>query len=361
MLSINYPFILFALKRLNYLPYELVKMIMEIILDRSPIDIYETCGLFTICYNNKVYFCAFFGGKFCIEEFKFPNVKRIALHLIFDHYQYFILTHDGNLFKMDYTDKEKLFERYTIESVTRVEFPGPIIDFGCTKDCLYAITNKNIFFLLNDRFYEIKLLIKDLFFESIQCGKLHCMLLTRDGSVYVYGGNLCGQKGLGDNDQHDWDKLSKVDIPPAIFINTRDDRLCAMTTKGVFVWGSNKCKMLGFESNGNNVCTPTLLEGIKMIKYCKSTTLFMTHNGNIHMIKKCPTIKCQNNKLSNIFDVDKLREIDIPNIKNIVCNERSCVTVTHDHKILEYIYLCDDHKYQTIWTDKDTPDLTIIL
>ena len=350
MLSINYSFILFILKILNCFPFELIQMIMKIMLGCSLIDIHEKNGLFTIYYNNKVHFHTRHDEEWYIEEFKFPNAKRVSLHNIFGLDQYFIMTCDGKLFAMDCVNKQVLPKQRMYKTATLVGLPGSITEFDCTMSRLYVIANKCLFVI---DLVITKIICSNV--KSIMCGKHHCMMLTYDNSVYVTGDNNYGQRGQGDNDNnhYDWDKLSKINIPSAISISSKNNMLAVMTIEGVFVWGCNENNMLGFKSNDEIICTPTLLNGIKNVNYCKSTTLFTTLNDDVYVVEKYLIGR----QLSSNFNVNELKKINISNIKNISCNRYDCFIVTKDHKLLGYVYACCASR----WVHKTSPDVIISL
>lgn len=89
--------------------------------------------------------------------------------------------------------------------------------------------------------------------QSVACGKMHTMCLTKSGEVYAWGEGQYGRLGLSSNST----RLTPMKIDQAIFGDEKIVQLkagayhgIALTASGkVYIWGRNNYGQIGSNSN----------------------------------------------------------------------------------------------------------------
>jgi alpha-tubulin suppressor-like RCC1 family protein len=125
------------------------------------------------------------------------------------------LTDKGIVFSSDsqiYCNLKEFKHLKDFNKIKKVEFNGEKVKaISCGSEHSMALTeNGAVFSWGNNCFgqlgvgdYEKKekpklVLLNDIIIEKISCGKNHSLLLSRDGDIYGFGDNSCGQLGMKD-------------------------------------------------------------------------------------------------------------------------------------------------------------------
>ena len=121
--------------------------------------------------------------------------------------------------------------------------------------------------------------------KSLAAGNNHSLALMNDGTVKAWGANYYGQLGLGDN--------SNRSIPTTIpslgnvkqIVAGEYCSLAVLDNGTVKAWGWNISGQLGLGySDGNNICTPTTISGltdVKRIFHRNSSTFVLLNDGTV--------------------------------------------------------------------------------
>ncbi len=123
---------------------------------------------------------------------------------------------------------------------------------------------------------------------DIKAGKNHTMILRSTGEVYVTGSNLYGELGTGDSTRRVKHFTKVEELKDIVSIATGDSNNIVIGKDGkVRAWGSNIYKELGTGSNSLHVDKPTLVTGLKDIKYIdggKGYTLAIDSKNDVYEI-----------------------------------------------------------------------------
>lgn len=346
MILTKYLYILSAIKGFtceyfDNFPYELIREIMKLIVKLLPINVDEKNGVFTIYYDNSIFLYRIRNEKYCLEEFKCLDTKRVMLCNVFGYNNYVALTHSCKLFTIGAVNVDSSMVGYiNINFVFKYDIIDDYVtDFDCTKYHLYMMKNGHLFWF--EHKYSIKRikLPDGMIIKTFKCGDDHCMILTHCGSVFVSSYNEYGQ--LGQESDGFRYKLSKIDIPFAITISCGNNHLSATTINGVYVWGSNVNEELGFKSK-HHESVPILLVGIKYIKCYMNRTIFASYDNNFYI--------CGANILSflkkefNINDLDSIfNKITIPNSIYVSSNSDDYWVALYGEKMMVYKFICEAH------------------
>ena len=97
-------------------------------------------------------------------------------------------------------------------------------------------------------------------------GAVHVCVLTRDGRVFCWGDNLCGQAGRNDSVEgrvpFDRAAQSQVPIDDVVQLSLSVERSCALRRDGsVFCWGCDKAS--GGEPEARGIRKPTRMVGVE--------------------------------------------------------------------------------------------------
>lgn len=97
---------------------------------------------------------------------------------------------------------------------------------------------------------------------AIAAGGSHSLALARDGSVWSWGYNSCGQLGNGTTESS-MRPVETLGLADVVAIAAGDRHSMALTADGkVYAWGSNLLYASGGQSRDNQL-TPSLIEGIQ--------------------------------------------------------------------------------------------------
>ena len=149
---------------------------------------------------------------------------------------------------------------------------------------------------------------------DIKAGKNHTMILRSTGEVYVAGSNLYGELGIGSSTTRKAKQFTKVQaLDEIVSIAVGDSNNIAIKKDGkVYAWGSNIYKELGVNNSNVHVDTPSIVEGLKDIRYVdggKGYTLAIDSNKNIYEIGLNSSGELGNNSKVNIDQYEKLKSI----------------------------------------------------
>ena len=123
---------------------------------------------------------------------------------------------------------------------------------------------------------------------DIKAGKNHTLALRSNGEVYVTGSNLYGELGQGTyNTRRTNTFINVTKLNNIISIASGDSSNIALNTQGgVYVWGSNIYGELGIGDNIISTPTPTKVNNISNICYIeagKNTSSLLDSDGNVYV------------------------------------------------------------------------------
>ena len=159
----------------------------------------------------------------------------------------------------------------------------------------------------------IEVLLPDVKFSQIECGKDFCLLLSTSGHLYTFGSNQFGQLGQGDTEPRTYptvvkyflDKKKRVDQISCGFKHAA----CRSNNK-IYSWGCNVNGQLG-TGNLKNIYTPNLND----IKYSKvnfnflqvscgfRSTVFLTETRQIYWCGTCGDIQQQLEPIEFLYNI----------------------------------------------------------
>ena len=113
---------------------------------------------------------------------------------------------------------------------------------------------------LVERGLELAVTLSQGAFVSVATGARHTLALKRDGSLWAWGGNYCGQLGLGDDEGRDGPTRIGGDSDWAA-VATGSERSLALKRDGsLWAWGADYDGQLGLDG-GKDRNRPTRIGG----------------------------------------------------------------------------------------------------
>eukprot|EP01091_Cochliopodium_minus_P014544 TRINITY_DN4956_c1_g1_i1.p1 TRINITY_DN4956_c1_g1~~TRINITY_DN4956_c1_g1_i1.p1 ORF type:complete len:147 (+),score=51.52 TRINITY_DN4956_c1_g1_i1:3-443(+) len=108
------------------------------------------------------------------------------------------------------------------------------------------------------------------------------MIYKENGDLLVFGGNQCGQLGLGDKNNKNTATFLLNDLDIEDIVCGNEHTIYCKKNGEIFVLGKNNNKRLGFDNNGQ-IEIPTLLMKIENRKMIRTSyhTLILKKDGEI--------------------------------------------------------------------------------
>lgn len=120
--------------------------------------------------------------------------------------------------------------------------------------------------------------------NTITRGSLHSAAIDKDGKLYTWGGNACGQLGHGDLDNRNVPTVVQ-DLSNVISVCAGHDYTMALTANGrLYTWGYNFCGQLGLgdESNRNKPTRVTAITNVVAISVGEKHSAAINGNGELY-------------------------------------------------------------------------------
>ena len=148
-------------------------------------------------------------------------------------------------------------------------WPNHVVDIKC--GCFHTLVlteNGDLFSCGSNEDAQLGRLIDGKFSSSLQkidnipeisrieCGHYHSMCIDINGNLLFFGGNSCGQFGLGDTDKRDI-LVQHPSLSNIIDISSKGEHVFVKTSNNeIYAFGSNDNSQLGIKTEDINQITP---------------------------------------------------------------------------------------------------------
>ncbi|XP_056137440.1 probable E3 ubiquitin-protein ligase HERC3 isoform X2 [Lampris incognitus] len=213
---------------------------------------------------------------------------------------------------------------------------------GCGDDTAILLSeNGNILSL--DSSHVLRPMLPHIQVNQVACGNHHSLTLTKDGQVYVWGRDTCGQLGLGKGNPNTVPPthLKCLSAVPVVQICAGGEHSFSLTLSGaVLGWGKNSCGQLGLgDTTDRNIPTPAHYLTTKKTVYItcgEDHTATLTKDGTVFTFGSGQHGQLGHNSLQNELRPRLVVELLGAKGRKIACGRHHTLVLTDSKKVYSF-------------------------
>ncbi|KAM9351921.1 putative E3 ubiquitin-protein ligase HERC4 [Symphorus nematophorus] len=232
-----------------------------------------------------------------------------------------------------------------------VKYKEQIQAVSCSDDSVTLLTERgNVLCVDSTTTYIPRPLeaLSNITVSQVACGSQHSVALTKDGQVYTWGQDSRGQLGLGkrklgaNSPQH----LRSLSAIPVVQIAAGGEQSFALSVSGgVFGWGGNDCGQLGLGDRTDRH-TPTSVHCLNLKKTVhiscgKDHTAILTKTGAVFTFGSGQYGQLGHNSFSDELRPRLVAELWGAKVTKIACGRHHTLVLTDSKRV--YSFGCGEH------------------